>query len=134
MNVKGTRAVIYTRVSLDEQRVTSHDDQARNCQKVADREGWRIQHRYTDHGISGTRSDRPQYQAMLAAASDGKFDVVLLNKLDRLGRDSLERERALRKLEFDGTRIVTSDGYDSSLPGHKMRRGFEGPPLSQTRR
>jgi len=49
--------------------------------------------------------------------------LCCLNKLDRLGRDSLERERALRKLEFDGTRIVTSDGYDSSLPGHKMRRG-----------
>ncbi|MBP1688397.1 MAG: Resolvase, terminal domain, partial [Deltaproteobacteria bacterium] len=40
-------------------------------------------HRYTDHGISGTRRDRPEYQAMLADAKARKFDVLLLDELSR---------------------------------------------------
>jgi site-specific DNA recombinase len=121
------RAVVYTRVSTDEQRQASHDDQARNCERVAEREGWRLAHRYTDHGISGAKTDRPQYQAMLDAAVRREFDVLLVNDLSRLSRDQVECERAIRKLEFGGLRIIaTADGYDSTSRSRKIQRGVKG--------
>ncbi len=44
-----------------------------------------------------------------------------------LTRDSVECERAIRRLEFSGLRIVaTSDGYDSTSKARKVHRGFKG--------
>lgn len=119
------RAVVYTRVSTDGQREASHDDQARNCQRIADREGWKIARRYTDHGISGTRSDRPEYRKMLAAAKAREFDVLLIDELSRFSRDTVESEQAIRKLEFNGIRVVSVDGYDSTARGKRLHRGMK---------
>jgi len=96
------RAVIYTRVSTQGQRETSHDDQARNCEQRAAREGWAVGQRYTDHGISGSKRDRPAYQRML-------------DDLSRFSRDSVEQETEIRRLERRKVRVVgVSDGYDST--------------------
>lgn len=120
------KAVIYTRVSTDEQRAASHDDQARNCERWAQREGMPVTHRFTDHGISGSRTDRPQYRAMLAAAAAREFDVLLVDDLSRFGRDQIESERAIRQLEYAGVRIVAvSDGYDSTSKSRKVHRGVK---------
>jgi site-specific DNA recombinase len=119
------KAVIYTRVSTDGQREASHDDQARNCQQIADREGWTVIRRYRDHAISGTRSDRPEYQEMLAAAKAGGFEVLLIDEQSRFSRDTIESERAMRFLEHHNIRIVTLDGYDSKSPARKLHRGMK---------
>lgn len=122
-----TTAVIYTRYSTDRQRDTSIEDQARNCQRRADDEGWQVVRTFADRAISGSRADRPQYQAMLAAATGGEFQVLLLDDLSRLGRDQVESERAIRRIEFSGVRIVAvSDGYDSTSKARKVQRGVKG--------
>jgi len=109
------RAVIYTRVSTQGQRETSHDDQARNCEQRAAREGWAVGQRYTDHGISGSKRDRPAYQRMLADAAAGKFEALLVDDLSRFSRDSVEQETEIRRLERRKVRVVgVSDGYDST--------------------
>lgn len=72
-----TRVGLYTRYSTDKQREASIEDQARNCRRVAEREGWEIVEIYADQGISETRFDRPGYQRMLADAKAGKFQVLL---------------------------------------------------------
>jgi DNA invertase Pin-like site-specific DNA recombinase len=41
---------------------------------------------YIDEGISGAQGSRPQLDLMLADMRQGKFDVILTYKLDRLGR------------------------------------------------
>lgn len=57
----------------------------------------------------------PQYRKNLAAAERGEFDILLVEDLSRLARDQVECERAIRRLEFRGIRIVaTTDGYDSA--------------------
>lgn len=119
------KAVIYTRVSTDGQREASHDDQARNCERIAAREGWTIARRYTDHGISGATSDRPEYQKMLAAAKAREFDVLLVDELSRFARDSMEQESAMRDLDFNDIRVVSVDGYDSTARGKKLHRGMK---------
>jgi site-specific DNA recombinase len=124
-----TTAALYTRFSSDRQREASSEDQARNCRRRIEAEGWQLAHHYRDEAISGAKAARPQYQAMLHAALAGEFDVLLVDDLSRLARDSLESERAIRRLEFAGLRIIAvSDGYDtaSKAATRKVVRGIKG--------
>jgi DNA invertase Pin-like site-specific DNA recombinase len=51
---------------------------------------------------------------MRSAADRHEFDILLVDDLSRLARDQVESERVIRRLEFQGIRIVaTADGYDS---------------------
>src|SRR5690606_16461750 len=121
------RAALYARYSDEKQRATSIVDQFRNCRARAQAEGWEVVREFADEAITGSTSARPQYQAMLAAADREEFDVLLLDDLSRLTRDSVEQEQTMRRLEFQGIRIVSiSDGYDSEHKGKKVHRGMKG--------
>ena len=91
------RAALYARYSSDQQRATSIDDQFRNCRRRADAEGWRIVREFSDAAMSGSDASRPQYQAMLSAAAKREFDVLVVDDLSRLTRDSVEQERTIRR-------------------------------------
>lgn len=124
---QSVRAVLYARYSSDQQRATSIDDQFRNCRRRAETEGWKIVREFADAAMSGSDANRPQYQAMLSAAAKREFDVLVIDDLSRLTRDSVEQERTIRRLEFQGLRIVaTSDGYDSESKARKVHRGVKG--------
>jgi site-specific DNA recombinase len=100
----------YVRVSTDEQtRGFSLGAQEEAIRERAARDGVALDDErvYIDAGISGARSDRPAYQAMLAAAAAGEFDVLYVWKFDRLGRDAEELLRARRMLEAVDVSIVS---------------------------
>lgn len=121
------KAALYARYSSDQQRAASIDDQFRNCRRRTVVEGWQVVSEFSDAAMSGSDSNRPQYQAMLAAAARGEFNILLVDDLSRLTRDSVEQERTIRRLEFQGLRIVsTSDGYDSESKARKVHRGVKG--------
>jgi len=64
---------------------------------------------------------------MLKIAEAGDFDVLLVDDLSRLSRDQVEGERAIRRFEFRGVRIIgISDGYDSQSKSRKVQRGVRG--------
>jgi site-specific DNA recombinase len=120
------RAAIYTRFSSDRQREASTEDQARNCRWRMDDEGWELSAHFKDAVMSGSRADRPGYQEMLKSAARRGFDVLLLDDLSRLGRDQVESEQTIRRLEFSGVRILAlSDGYDGQSKARKMHRGVK---------
>lgn len=124
-----TRAAIYGRYSTDKQREASIEDQARVCRARAEREGWDVAIAHSDDGISGSVpvAQRPGGARLLADALAGRFDVLLLEGLDRLSRDLVEQEQIVRRLEHRGLRIVgVSDGYDSTHAGRKLHRGMRG--------
>lgn len=122
------RVALYARYSSDQQRAASIEDQFRNCRRRAESEGWSIAETYADEAMSGADSNRPQYQAMLAAASRRDIDVLLIDDLSRLSRDQVESERVIRRLEFVGIRIIAvTDGYDSETKAatRKIQRGVK---------
>jgi predicted site-specific integrase-resolvase len=82
-----SRAVIYLRYSSDNQRETSLADQLRICKERVAREGWTLVQVFRDAALSGATVLRPGYQALLEAARDGGFDVLVAEALDRLSRD-----------------------------------------------
>ncbi|PRY67159.1 DNA invertase Pin-like site-specific DNA recombinase [Glaciihabitans tibetensis] len=78
---------------------------------------------YLDHGVSGARASRPQFDAALNALEAG--DTLVLTTLDRLGRstqnmlsfaDQLrDRQAALRVLNLGGGDVDTSTPMGSMV-------------------
>ena len=120
-------AAIYARYSSENQREASIEDQYRNCERYAAREGWTIVQRYKDQAISGMTTERPGYQRMLKDAQAKAFDILLVDDFSRLSRDSIETEQVRRRVVHWGVRLIgVSDGIDTAAKGHKMLAGFKG--------
>jgi DNA invertase Pin-like site-specific DNA recombinase len=110
------RAVIYARYSNDNQSEASIDDQIRICEERVAREGWMLQRIYRDAALTGANTLRAGYQALLAGARDGAFDVVVAEALDRLSRDQEDVAALFKRLRFAGIRIMTlAEGEVSEL-------------------
>src|SRR5215211_6933060 len=113
-----TTALVYTRVSSEEQarEGVSLDAQLMECRRYAAQHGWVLGPEFQDV-LSGKRDDRPAYQALLAEVrrlrAEGQPVVVLVFRLDRLGRRILERVRCREELKTLG------------VPVHSVREGGE---------
>lgn len=119
------RVAAYARYSSDQQSASSLEDQLRNCRAYCARHDWPAPEEFTDAAISGSRGDRPAYLRLTAAAA--RFDVVLVDDLSRLSRDSAEVAMAVRRLKFAGVRLVgVSDGVDTARKSHKADVGLRG--------
>lgn len=82
---------VYARVSTDEQRdrksiQTQYDDGQRFCEKHS----LPVYRVYADDGVSGTipLDRRPEGSEILRDARLGKFDQLVVYKLDRLARNA----------------------------------------------
>lgn len=110
------RAAIYARYSSENQRPESIEDQVGSCRRLASERGFSIaeEHVYADQAQSGARRDRIGLSAMVAAAQDHQFDVVLVDDLSRLARDNYLMLSVIAELHFEGVRVVSvADGLDS---------------------
>jgi site-specific DNA recombinase len=78
----GLRAVLYARVSTDEQaqRGYSIPDQLRELRGYAAREGLEVVDVIVDDGYSGASPDRPGLHKIMELAEAGETDVVLALK------------------------------------------------------
>lgn len=84
---------------------------------------------HNDEGISGSVpvALRPGGKALLADALAGRFDVLIVEGLDRLSRDVGEQDQVVKRFEFRGIRIIgTADGYDTQARGRKVMRVARG--------
>lgn len=88
MTTFSMRAVGYRRVSMREQvDGFSLDAQENNIRKYASERDWKMVHIYTDAGISAKKdSQRPELIRLMEDAKEGKFDVVVVDKIDRFYR------------------------------------------------
>ena len=97
------RAAVYLRVSTEGQLDgTSIDTQRAHCQDLAARHGLTLVSEHVDAGVSGATDSRPALDELLAAATAGDIDVVLVAKLDRLGRSLLHLLELLEKMDALG--------------------------------
>jgi site-specific DNA recombinase len=99
------RAVIYARYSSDNQSEASIEDQLEVCRRYIERQDWTLIRTYEDRAISGASDKRPAYQQLLAEAEKDKFDVVVSEALDRLGRRLSDVARLHDHLEFRGVKL-----------------------------
>lgn len=102
---RGARAVIYLRVSTEEQTNPGHFGiaaQDESCRAYADRKTYLLVAVHQDLGLSGAKSieKRPGLRAALRDCEEGRADVVVCYAQDRLARKASVfdeiRERAIR--------------------------------------
>ena len=110
------RAAIYGRVSTNGQ---TTDNQVRELRKVARRQGWKVTHKYIDHGISGAkgRESRPEFDRMLQDAVRREFDVIMAWSVDRLGRSLQHLVGFLDEIHAKGIHLyLHQQGVDTTTP------------------
>ena len=124
-----TPAVIYRRVSTDEQAASGLGLEAQYdaCENHAATRGWHPVAVFTDAGVSGSvpLAARPAgAQAVEMAKALGA--ILLVAKMDRLGRDAVDRLTTLRSAADEGWRIEAPDmgGIDSATPEGKLVHGM----------
>jgi len=112
------RAVLYARVSSEEQRerqtIQTQIDYARQW---CAREGISLLEIYADDGISGTVpfEEREGGRQLLGDARARKFNLVLIYKVDRLGRSDVVSHVALHHLETLGVGLRSlTEPFDTS--------------------
>lgn len=119
------RAVIYQRVSSEEQvQGYSLDAQERAGRLYVEAHGWAFVRVYSDEGRSARHEDigrRPAFAEMLADAEAGRFDVLVVHKLDRFARNVLVTLETLQRLERAGVGFVSlSETMDFTNPIGKV--------------
>jgi DNA invertase Pin-like site-specific DNA recombinase len=101
------RAVIYARYSSDLQREASIEDQIEVCRRYAEAQRWEVAGQYTDAAISGASRFRPGFQKLIADAAERRFDAVICEAIDRLGRRLADTADLQDQLAFQGIRLYT---------------------------
>jgi DNA invertase Pin-like site-specific DNA recombinase len=87
-NTPKLNVAIYARVSTDKQ---DNGNQLEQLREFAARQGWTVAVEYVGTATGSGRKVRPQFERMLLAASQRKFDLLLFWALDRLGREGIVR-------------------------------------------
>lgn len=104
------RFAVYARYSSDLQNPASIEDQLRVCQERITREGGTLAEVFADSAISGSSALlRPQFQALLAAIAQRRFDVVLAEALDRFSRNLSDTNDFYELCKFHGVKVMTLD-------------------------
>ena len=115
-----SRAAIYARLSLADEKSTSTKRQEKECRDYAAALGLDVVKVYVDEGISGYKDvERPAFDEAIEALFRGEFDTLIVWKLDRLSRRGMGHVGTLLdRLDGSGRRILSkSEGIDTSQ-GH----------------
>ena len=114
----GTRAAIYARVSTTDQ---TCDNQLLELHRYIAARGWTATD-YVDQGISGAKDRRPALDALLVDARRRRFDVLVVWRLDRLGRNLRHLVTLLEDLQTLGIAFVSlAEGIDATTPAGKLQ-------------
>jgi DNA invertase Pin-like site-specific DNA recombinase len=114
----------YARYSSDLQDERSISDQQRKCRDRAASDGNEIdpELEFSDEAVSGAKSDRTGFEALMGAARAGRLKTLYLESLSRLARDSVLTLQTVRELVYllkvrvvsidDGIDTATSDQWE----------------------
>lgn len=110
------RFAFYLRVSTDAQTVAN---QLADLQRVAERSGWEVVKVFQDQGVSGAkgRDQRPEFDALLKAATRREFDLIAAWSVDRLGRSLQDLVGFLSEVQAAGVDLyLHQQSLDTSTP------------------
>ena len=128
------KAALYARYSTDLQKEASIEDQFRECGRIADTLGLEVVDYFSDAGFSGGTSYRPGYQALLKAAREKKFEIVVVEDISRLWRNRADYGTASAELEDLNVHLVTCVGDDTRRDGYGLVLGIKSAIAEHQRR
>ncbi len=103
------RAALYARYSTDEQRPESIADQVETCRRFCAAKGWTVVDTYADAAMSGSSSSRPEFERLKRDAELKRFDIVVVEALDRLSRRLADVAAFHDVLSFRGQKLHACD-------------------------
>src|SRR5579875_2706832 len=129
---KPKRAVLYLRVSTEEQADTDYNTegyslpaQREACVRLSDQLGATVVGEYVDRGESAKSAKRPELQRMLKRLQEqADVDYVIVHKVDRLARnrkDDVEIDLVIRS---SGARLVSASENIDDTPHGKLIRNI----------
>nr|MDQ5827911.1 recombinase family protein [Chloroflexota bacterium] len=115
---------LYLRVSSEEQRDRETIEIQRDfLTQYCELYGLEVADVYADDGVSGTipLHERPEGRCLLEDARDGKFQTLLVYRLDRLGRSLLVIVDAHDRLQAAGVSLRSAtEPIDTSTPSGRL--------------
>ena len=135
---KSPKAALFARYSSKLQDSLSLDAQVSEMERHCEKEGWEITHRFL---LPETRSvhveQAEEFQEMIKAARQRKFDILVLHKLDRFGRDRETTVLYKAMLRRHGIQIFSlteklgESAYERMVEGNPpWLRSLQKPPSS----
>ena len=114
------KCVIYARYSSEKQNEQSIQGQVDVCTKWIKAQDMAIVDIYHDEAMSGKTDRRPDFQKMIHDAEKGKFDFVVVYKLDRFARNRYDSAIYKAQLKKCGVKVLSameqlSDGAESII-------------------
>jgi site-specific DNA recombinase len=116
------RVCLYTRISTDEenQPTSLHSQRERLEAFVGSQEGWWVVAHEEDRA-TGTKLDRPGLQAALQLARDGKVDLLLVYRVDRLSRKVRQLAQLAEELDRLGVALRSAtEPFDTGAAAGRM--------------
>jgi DNA invertase Pin-like site-specific DNA recombinase len=126
---KTTQAFGYIRVSgtgqVDGDGFTR---QRAAIEKWANANGVEIVRWFEERGVSGTLLDRPALEELMVALMSNGVRMVLIEKLDRIGRDLIVQETIIKNIQQRGFELMSVMEPDlcSDDPSRKLMRQIMG--------
>jgi len=116
------KAVGYIRVSTEEQvKGVSLDNQQKRIELFCGAKEWDLRHIYVDEGKTGSNLKREGVQELLKECKRGKFDVVVIYKLDRLTRSVKDLGYLIDLFDKSGVAFSSvSDNFDTTTANGKL--------------
>ena len=121
------RVGLYPRVSGHEQEDNySIPEQIDRMKKYCESKDWMVYKIYTDSVYTGSNMDRPGLQDMIRDCENGKLDMVLVYKLDRLSRSQKDTLFLIEDVfEKNGVGFTSmTENFDTSTPHGKFIVGI----------
>lgn len=111
------RAAVFARLASSQQNAISDlNGQVFSCRKYAQELGVEVVRVYKHVGVSGAGAWRPDLEELLRDATARKFEILILEDLDRLSRNAAEVIDMVGKLEELAIPVCTvGRGYVTSL-------------------
>ncbi|TCO79086.1 recombinase family protein [Marinisporobacter balticus] len=113
------KIAIYSRKSKFTGKGESMQNQIELCKEYAQKHFDNIEEFivYEDEGFSGGNVDRPEYQNMIKHAGQGKFEVLMCYRLDRISRNISNFSDTIETLQSKDIAFISlREQFDTSTP------------------
>lgn len=112
------RCAIYARVSTADQ---EPENQLQELRRYANARGW-TSVEYIDRGVSGAKDRRPSLDRLVVDARRRRFAVLVVWRLDRLGRNLKHLVTLLEDLQTLGVAFVSlGEGIDCTTAAGRLQ-------------
>lgn len=123
----GKIAVVYARYSSHKQGEQSIEGQIAAARSYADARGYTVIHEYIDRAMTGRNDNRDEFQQMLSDCAKRQFQVIIVWKVDRFGRNREEITFNKYRCKKHGVRVeYIAENVPDSPEGVILESVLEG--------